>query len=57
MYKSYKFRLYPNEITKHKLELFFTAVNFVYNYYLDKRKKELNLSFYDTKKDLNMNPY
>ena len=34
--------------------MFFTAVNFVYNYYLDKRKKELNLSFYDTKKDLNI---
>ena len=44
MYKSYVFRMYPN---KEQIELIcktFGCTRFVYNYYLDKKKKEYEIN-------------
>ena len=40
MYKAYKFRLYPNCIQKKLINKMFGCARFVYNYYLEKMKKE-----------------
>lgn len=34
IYKTYKFRMYPNDIQKEKITLFFKARRFIYNKYL-----------------------
>lgn len=46
MMKAYKFRLYPTEEQKKALETNFSAVRFVYNYYLALRKE-----MYETNKE------
>ena len=40
MYKAYKFRLYPNRIQKVLINKMFGYTLFVYNYYLEKMKKD-----------------
>ena len=40
MYKAYKFRLYPNNNQLELINKFFGCNRFVYNYYLDKIKKD-----------------
>lgn len=37
---SYKFRIYPDEIQKEKIQTNFDCARFVYNYYLGKNKEE-----------------
>ena len=57
MYKAYKFRLYPNSKQIELLQKTFGCSRFVYNYYLEKKKKlyedkKENLSCFDMIKDL-----
>ncbi len=40
MYKTYKFRLYPNNDQKILINKTFGCSRFIYNYFLDKCKKE-----------------
>lgn len=52
MLKSYKYKLNPNEDQKELLNKHFGSVRFVYNYFLDERKKEYennkkSLNYYD----------
>ena len=51
MYKSYQFRLYPNDKQIIMIQKTFGCTRFVYNHYLEKRKKE-HLTCFDTIKDL-----
>ncbi len=51
MYKSYQFRLYPNDKQIIMIQKTFGCTRLVYNYYLEKRKKE-NTTCFDTIKDL-----
>lgn len=57
MYKAYKFRMYPNNEQRNKLNSFIGTSRFIYNYYLDKKismYKELKTTYSlkDMKKDL-----
>ena len=56
IYRTYKFKMYPNEEQKRKINMFIGSSRFVYNYYLDKKdmyyKEGINLSLSDMKKDL-----
>lgn len=36
--KTFKYRIYPNKEEKHKLDIYFGNVRFVYNYFLSERK-------------------
>ena len=51
MYKSYRFRLYPNDSQIIMIQKTFGCARLVYNHYLEKRKKE-HLTCFDTIKDL-----
>ena len=51
MYKSYQFRLYPNNQQIIQIQKTFGCTRLVYNYYLEKRKKD-NLTCFDTIKEL-----
>ena len=51
MYKSYQFRLYPNDKQIIMIQKTFGCTRFVYNHYLEKRKKE-HLTCFDMIKDL-----
>ena len=51
MYKSYQFRLYPNNQQIVQIQKTFGCTRLVYNYYLEKRKKD-NLTCFDVIKDL-----
>ena len=51
MYRAYKFRIYPNDKQRILLNKSFGCVRFVYNYYLDKAKKEKNINAYSYIKD------
>ena len=51
MYKSYQFRLYPNDSQIIMIQKTFGCTRLVYNYYLEKRRKEI-LTCYDTIKNL-----
>ena len=51
MYKSYQFRLYPNDKQIIQLQKTFGCTRFVYNHYLEKRKKE-HLTCFDMIRDL-----
>ncbi|MGN1312362.1 MAG: helix-turn-helix domain-containing protein, partial [Bacilli bacterium] len=44
MYRAYKFRLYPNNNQLELINKFFGCNRFVYNYYLDKIKKDKYMS-------------
>ena len=46
MYKAYKFRLYPNNQQKQKLNKTFGCNRFVYNYYLRKIISEEYINAY-----------
>ena len=50
LYKSYQFRLYPNDKQIIQLQKTFGCARLVYNHYLEKRKKE-HLTCFDTVKD------
>lgn len=39
MYKTYKFRLYPDKLQKELLNKSFGCTRFIYNYYLAKIKR------------------
>lgn len=52
IYKAYKFRMYPNEKQKEKLNSFLGAKRFIYNHYLDKKIKNNKLTIEEMKKDL-----
>ncbi len=47
-YKAYKFRLYPNDLQKEKIHSFIGATRFIFNYFLDLKKK----SYEEDKKTL-----
>ena len=51
MYKSYQFRLYPNDSQTIMIQKTFGCTRLVYNHYLEKRKKE-HLTCFDMIKDL-----
>jgi putative transposase len=51
MYKSYQFRLYPSDSQIIQIQKTFGCTRLVYNYYLEKRKKE-HLTCFDMIKDL-----
>lgn len=51
MYKAYKFRLYPNNQQKQKLNKTFGCNRFVYNYYLRKIISEGYINAYSCIKD------
>ena len=51
-FKTYTFRLYPNNDQKKKLNSFLGTTRFIYNHYLDLKEKNHNLSFKDMKKDI-----
>ena len=51
MYKAYKFRLYPNDQQKEKLNKTFGCNRFVYNYYLRKIISEEYINAYSCIKD------
>ena len=51
MYKSYQFRLYPNDSQIIMIQKTFGCTRFVYNHYLEKRKKR-DLTCFDVIKDL-----
>ena len=52
MYKAYKFRLYPNDSQRVLIHKTFGCVRFVYNYFLDKCKKNGHIKAYDMCKEL-----
>ena len=57
IYKAYKFRMYPNEIQKSKLNSFMGTSRFIYNYYLNKKEsmykeKNINYKLNEMKKDI-----
>ena len=52
IYKTYKFRMYPSDSIKKKLDSFLGTTRFIYNYYLNAKEKNNNLKFSDMKKDL-----
>ena len=57
MYKSYKFRLYPNDCQKELIHKTFGCTRLIYNYYLEKKKalyeeEKEDLSCFDMIKDL-----
>ena len=52
MYKAYKFRLYPNDSQRVLIHKTFGCVRFVYNYFLDKCKKNGYIKAYDMCKEL-----
>ena len=47
MYKAYKFRLYPNDEQKAKLNSYFGCGRFVYNHYLNKAKNNKYANVFD----------
>ena len=51
MYKSYQFRLYPNDSQIIMIQKTFGCTRFVYNHYLEKRKKE-HLTCFDMIRNL-----
>ena len=57
IFKSYKFRIYPNKDQKILLAKHFGSCRFIYNYYLNKRKESYledkkSLNYYDNASDL-----
>ncbi len=57
IYKAYRFRMYPNNKQKIKINKNLGSSRFIYNYYLDKRINQYQttgttLSLKDMKKDL-----
>ena len=52
IYKTYKFRMYPSDSIKKKLDSFLGTTRFIYNYYLNAKEKNNDLKFSDMKKDL-----
>ena len=52
MYKAYKFRLYPSVKQIELLSKTFWCTRFVYNYFLDKCKKEKYTSAFNMIKEL-----
>ena len=52
MYKAYRFRLYPNDSQRTLIHKTFGCVRFVYNYFLDKCKKNGYIKAYDMCKEL-----
>ena len=52
MYKAYRFRLYPNDSQRVLIHKTFGCVRFVYNYFLDKCKKNGYIKAYDMCKEL-----
>lgn len=57
IYKAYKFRMYPNNEIKSKLNSFIGTSRFIYNYYLDKKDRyynelKINYNIKDMKKDV-----
>ena len=57
IHKTYKYRIYPNEIQLELLNKHFGATRFVWNYFLNKRKQSYleskkSLTFYDNSKTL-----
>ena len=57
VYKAYKFRMYPDDKTRCKLNSFMGTSRFIYNYYLDKKDKlynefGINYKLDDMKKDV-----
>lgn len=44
IYRTYKFRLYPNEVQIDLLAKHFGCARFVYNYFLNQRKEQYRLT-------------
>ena len=51
-FKTYTFRLYPNNDQKKKLNSFLCTTRFIYNHYLELKEKDYNLNYKDVKKDI-----
>ena len=59
IYKSFKFRLYPNKEQEILLSKHFGACRFVFNHYLNERKEKytnekISLNYYDNANNLTM---
>jgi putative transposase len=59
MLKSYKYKIIPNEEQKVLLNKHFGSIRFIYNYFLNERKREYetnknSINFYDNCKSLTM---
>ena len=52
IYKTYKFRLYPNDKQQEKLNSFLGTNRFIYNHYLNEKEKNNKLSLREMKQDL-----
>ena len=52
IYKTYKFRMYPDLEQVEKLNSFLGTKRFIYNYYLNEKEKNNNLTFAQMKHDL-----
>lgn len=52
VYKTYKFRMYPMPFHQEKLDLFFKASRFTYNYFLEEKEKNPKLTLWEMKKKL-----
>ena len=52
IYKTYKFRMYPDLDQVQKLNSFLGTKRFIYNYYLNEKEKNKNLTFNQMKQDL-----
>ena len=54
--KSFKYRIYPNDSQKEKLDKSFGCYRFIYNYFLNIRKesylKGVKLNYYNNAKEL-----
>ena len=53
MYKSYKFRAYPNDKQKQITNQTFGNTRFVYNYYLSKQQQDNNITIKECISDYN----
>ena len=52
IYKSYKFRMYPNKKQQETLNSFLGTKRFIYNYYLEQKSQNNKLNLNEMKKDL-----
>ena len=52
IYKTYKFRLYPNDKQQEKLNSFLGTNRFIYNHYLNEKEKNNKLNLKEMKQDL-----
>ena len=52
IYKTYRFRMYPERFDQEKINSFLGTKRFIYNYYLNEKEKNNNLTLKEMKKSL-----